>query len=85
MTIQKITLKNDFHNTEINLRAKVTSTGFYLSKRQIDKANQTLCGMTDCMCEKYYLDGYEIVPIHDKGHGIGWTITGYNLYPNIVR
>lgn len=47
----KITLTNDFHNTEINLVAKQNSKGvLYFSKSQCQKAQRTLCGIKGCGC-----------------------------------
>lgn len=41
-----ITLKNDFHNTEVRLNPRNEN----LSAWQIKKAYKTLCGMDDCTC-----------------------------------
>jgi len=41
-----ITLKNDFHNTEVRLR--VPRLPCELSKHQINRAQRELCGMPDC-------------------------------------
>jgi hypothetical protein len=42
----KITIKNDFHNTEINLVLK----GDNLTRSQMRRVNSELCGMSDCRC-----------------------------------
>ena len=44
--IMKLTLKNDFHNTEITINAKNEK----LSPEQVKKAQKHLCGMSDCCC-----------------------------------
>lgn len=42
-----ITLKNDFHNSSISIRAEL---GQWLSKSQIARARKALCGITGCTC-----------------------------------
>lgn len=42
-----ITLKNDFHDTEIKIRIK---DGGILSQNQMARIRKTLCGMNDCAC-----------------------------------
>ena len=42
----KLTLSNDFHNTEITLNCKDDK----LSAGQVKRANRELCGMSDCCC-----------------------------------
>ena len=42
-----ITLRNDFHNTEVRLRAK---RGDRLTPSQIRRAWETLCGIPGCTC-----------------------------------
>ncbi len=44
--MEKITLKNDFHNTEVNV---VPQSG-ELSPRQVKRAWNTLCGIDGCTC-----------------------------------
>ena len=51
-----ITLKNDFHNTSVNIRCRVvdsydTSTA-YLSAGQIKRAKLVLCGVSGCCCSR---------------------------------
>jgi hypothetical protein len=41
-----LTLKNDFHDTEIRL----ASMGNNLSPRQVRRAHKALCGIADCKC-----------------------------------
>lgn len=51
MTTKKITLCNEFHNTEINLVAKIDACGnMLLSNGQVSKARRTLCGIDGCKC-----------------------------------
>lgn len=50
-----ITLKNDFHNTEVLLRAEVLShihhtATAYLTTGQIKRAKRELCGIAGCTC-----------------------------------
>ncbi len=42
-----ITIKNNFHNSEISLRANV---GDELTARQIERSKRELCGMDGCTC-----------------------------------
>jgi hypothetical protein len=42
----KITFKNDYHSTEINLHVK----GDTLTRSQMRRVNKELCGMSDCCC-----------------------------------
>jgi len=41
------TLTNDFHNTEIRVRA---AAGDVLSPSQVARIRRALCGMADCVC-----------------------------------
>ena len=51
MTTKTITLSNEFHNTEINLIAKIDARGnVWLSKGQVSRARRTLCGIGGCTC-----------------------------------
>lgn len=50
-----VTLKNDFHNTSINIRCEVLShihhtATIYPTKSQIRKAKKVLCGSPECTC-----------------------------------
>ena len=47
MKRQKVTLTNDFHNSEVNLRIE---HGQPLSPNQIRRARRVLCGLTGCLC-----------------------------------
>jgi len=46
----KITLKNNFHNSEIILNAKEKFEGLFISEGQMKKAKKTLCGIRGCEC-----------------------------------
>lgn len=47
----KITLTNDFHNTEANVLAERLSNGnLSININQYKRACRKLCGMNDCMC-----------------------------------
>lgn len=51
MKRKTITLENNFHNTEVTLRAEVLKDGtLYLSPRQVRKAQNSLCGSDSCCC-----------------------------------
>lgn len=52
--MRKLTLKNDFHNSEVTLnidleKIKVGET-FKLSPSQLKRSFRELCGMKDCCC-----------------------------------
>ena len=52
MERKKVTMKNDFHNTEATVYCQYDAqrnTG-YLSPRQYSRALKKLCGMADCEC-----------------------------------
>ncbi len=71
--MEKLILRNDFHNTEVTLRINpnINSKGthdFTLSTGQVKKANKTLCGIKDCACSGYlgcHGGNYEIKTIVD--------------------
>jgi len=44
-----ITLKNNFHNTSVRIRANVGDT---LTPSQTARARRVLCGSPDCKCDK---------------------------------
>lgn len=44
--IATITLRNDFHNTEVNTRIRDTR----LTRRQLDRIRRSLCGIKGCTC-----------------------------------
>ncbi len=46
MTKKKITLYNDFHNTEVNLLVRDGK----LSRNQVARARRELCGIEGCCC-----------------------------------
>ena len=50
MRATTLTLRNDFHNSEARIRAKVCRGGWTVSKRAWVAACRTLCGMSDCQC-----------------------------------
>lgn len=59
-----ITIRNNFHNTSIRLRANI---GDELTPAQIKRAKHTLCGITGCTCsgdagERGEQDGFELIP-----------------------
>ena len=66
----KITLKNDFHNTEITLIAK----NGMLSTGQVKKSKKTLCGIAGCTCgdelgtrgNQDLPEGMEVIPRQDR-------------------
>jgi len=45
-----VTLTNDFHGTEVNLKPHSGRNGYYLSPRQVKRAKNALCGMLNCSC-----------------------------------
>jgi len=46
-----ITVRNDFHNTQINLRLCYEwRSGFELTPSQVQRARRVLCGVKDCTC-----------------------------------
>jgi hypothetical protein len=45
--MKKVTLTNDFHNTEVTI---IIPDSGELSRRQTLKVNSTLCGNPDCCC-----------------------------------
>lgn len=49
MKTKLITLRNDFHNTEVRVRVKGESP-WKLSIGQTRRIDQELCGMTECQC-----------------------------------
>ncbi|GEM_PF-3791571 len=54
MATKKITLSNEFHNTKINLQAKVVLCrgikAVELSRHQVRRARRVLCGIPTCTC-----------------------------------
>jgi len=73
----KITLTNDYHNTEITLASK----GDYLSAGQVVKARRTLCGVSGCTCGddlgRRGQQDNEIEPLIDNQTG---KINGARIY-----
>lgn len=66
----KITLKNDFHNTEINLVVKDGK----LSPAQVKRSRKALCGIAGCTCgdelgtrgQQDLPEGMEVIPRQDR-------------------
>lgn len=51
MNKRKITLYNDFHNTEVTLYAVQVAPGHLtLNKRQVERTRRALCGGRECHC-----------------------------------
>lgn len=59
----RVTLYNDFHNTEVRLNARRNlngphacrgswdwTDGYQLTPSQVKRAQRVLCGMRDCVC-----------------------------------
>lgn len=47
----KVTLVNDFHNTECNVVLSISENGtFKFTPAQSQKIDKTLCGISDCTC-----------------------------------
>lgn len=61
-----ITLKNNFHNTEVQVR---TTEGKVLTKNQLRRIEKTLCGISECTCGIVRDDEYRLEPV-----GNGWGI-----------
>ena len=58
-----ITLRNDFHNTEVRLRASV---GDSLTKSQVTRSRRILCGIKGCKCGGYLAErGPQEIPFTD--------------------
>ena len=64
MQFEKLTLKNDFHNT----RATVIVKDGYISAGSMRRARKKLCGMHDCCCGDIRgPQDAEIIPRQDGG------------------
>lgn len=51
MTMNQITLTNDFHHTSVRLVVDVDNCGHeLLSPSQVKRARRTLCGVAGCTC-----------------------------------
>ena len=53
--MQNVTLKNDYHNTEVTIRCEVLShiygeVTITPTVRQIERARKELCGSLNCEC-----------------------------------
>lgn len=57
-----IKIRNDYHNTEVTLRANI---GDELTASQIKRARKALCGISGCMCGG---------PIGDRGPQDGFSV-----------
>ena len=70
-----IVLSNDFHNTNIRLRARSGDTGLYLTPSQVKHAKRMLCGISDCTCgdtfgcrgKQPFADKYVLIPTANGG------------------
>lgn len=63
-----ITLTNDFHRTEVDLRPR----NWELSPRQVARARKALCGIKDCTCgDAVGARGVQpwVVLVYPDGHG----------------
>ena len=80
MKTTTITLTNDFHGSQIALRARNTVDGMYaLSAGQVRRARSELCGMTGCTCGGDISErGWQEVHIElqPDGSAILWDRTG---------
>ena len=50
-----ITLRNDFHNTSVNIRCRVVEYDTFIAypnARQIKRAKAVLCGVSGCCCSR---------------------------------
>lgn len=61
-----ITIRNDFHNTEVSIRANI---GDELTESQIKRARNELCGISGCTCggpvgERGLQDGFFVEQIY---------------------
>lgn len=73
-----ITIRNDFHSTEIRLRADV---GDELTPAQIKRAKNALCGIDGCTCsgdtgERGKQDGFELIPAQQNTLRVASTERG---------
>ena len=90
MKRQKITLRNDFHGTEITLRAEVDDEfGYYiLSNSQIRKAKRALCphltqlGSSSCKCEGYI--GIRKYPPYDQWEAVGPAYDSFGIPYGVI-
>jgi hypothetical protein len=55
----KLTLRNDFHNTETTVRS------IHLSARTVRRVENTLCGIWDCKCGGIRMRGITVEPHQD--------------------
>ena len=67
-----ITIKNDYHDTTITLRANIGDT---LTPSRVRRIQRLLCGIDDCKCggvagERGRQDGFEIVAADYAGFAI---------------
>ena len=74
-----ITLRNDFHDTEVRAIPKWNETGFTgtLSASQVRRIKRELCGMDDCICGA--IRGSQEVSIEEfwtyKDNTENWTVS----------
>jgi hypothetical protein len=70
--VTKFTLRNSFHNTEVNVLVKRQDSGSYaLSESQIKRVKRTLCGCSDCTCN-WTRGPQQWDPEYDFDN-VGWT------------
>ena len=50
MSTTRITLRNDFHRTEIAIRCRQVAGHYELTSRQATRVHKALCGARDCSC-----------------------------------
>ena len=70
-----LTLSNDFHNSEIRLRARQIAGNLRLTPSQVRHAKKSLCGILNCTCDdtfgcrgkQKFSAKYELVPTADGG------------------
>ena len=63
----KITLRNEFHGTEVTIRLNARGK---VHARTLDRAAKKLCGMKDCACVPVQLNGDRVVDVTGKQYDI---------------
>jgi hypothetical protein len=73
----KVTLTNNYHNTQVTLRLK----GVYLTAGQVKKSQNALCGIKGCTCSGVLgTRGYQTVNLG----ALGQEYLGGELIPSIT-
>ena len=75
MATQKIKRVNTFHNTEIKVLAHETQNAkgetykniFYVTKRQVRRIKETLCGCSSCACGITRGGRFDLYELYDGG------------------